>query len=72
MKEFLQRKLGTRVTVATILSVCGFMLIMDVWVVFTPGMSPRTYLGVIFAAAYAGWFLNDAVSMMRARKPVDS
>ena len=67
VKELLQIKLGARVQVVTTLSVCGFMLMMAVLVIYTPGMTANNYLGAIFAAAYAGWFLSDAVSMMRAR-----
>ncbi len=52
----------------TTLSVCGFMLILAVWVIYTPGITAMNYLGAIFAVAYAGWFLNDAVSMMRGRR----
>ena len=72
MKALLQMKLGPRVTIATTLTVCGFMLTLAVLAVYTPGLPPRNYLGALFAAAYSGWFLNTAVSMMRGRKPVVS
>ena len=73
LKELLQTRLGPRVTVVTTISVCAFLLIMDVLlVIYNPSLTPKNYLGVIFVAAYAGWFLNDAVTMLRARKPVDS
>ena len=65
MKELLRMKLGPRVQVVTTLSVCGVMLMLAVVVIYTPGMTAKNYLGAIFVAVYAGWFLNDAVSMMR-------
>ena len=68
LKELLHRKLGPRVQVVTTLSVCAFMLMLALLAISTPGMTAMTYVGAIFAAAYAGWFLNDAVSMMRRRR----
>ena len=52
----------------TTLSVCGLMLMLAVLVIYTPGMTAKNYLGAIFVAAYAGWFLNDAVLMIRGRR----
>ena len=70
LKELLQTRLGPRVTAVTTISVCGFLLIMEVLLVlYNPSLTPKNYLGVIFVAAYAGWFLKDAVTKMRARKP---
>lgn len=73
MTELLQKKAEPWVTpwvrVMTILSVCGFLLILDMMlVIYNPSYTYMHYLGAISVATYAGWYLNKAVSMTRTRR----